>query len=359
MKVDLLTMETEQVPLTVTLKANQNAFLIPSREEVPEKAAVPVHRFKMDHAAVSFKENYMIVDTISWSADGVNYSKPIPYPCMFQYLLEQRYEGKIFLRYEFEVRQKPEKLILRAEECGAIRTTLNGTDITGTPDLEIEKKVLAYDITDLVQEGRNAFIVERNWYQKPMVYYALYGENVTESLINCIVYDSEVEPIWLGGLFGVYPAAPYEETEDSRYVSGDNFYIGTLPVTVEKEPVTEGLPFFAGELTVCQSVKLEGGKTRLVVDGHYMAARVRVNGEPVGDLLFDTELDIVAKPGENEIQITYWVGNRNLLGPQHLTGSKVQPVTPFSFKLPGEWKDGKADRYHDAFDLLCMYERKS
>lgn len=357
-KVDLLTMEMETVPLTVTLKANQNAFLIPSREAVPEQVSVPVHHLRLDNAVVSFKENYLTVDAISWSSDGVNYSKPIPYAALFQHLLETRYEGKIFLRYEFDVRQKPENLCLRAEECGALRVTLNGTEITGVPALEIEKKVLAYDITELVQEGKNAFVVERNWYESSMVYYALYGENVTESLLNCIVYDSEVEPVWLAGQFGVYPADGYAETEDSRYVSGENFYIGAVPVTVKKEPVTEGMPFFAGELTAVQNVRMKGGKARLVVDGHYMTARVWLNGNLVGDLLFDTELDIIGKAGDNEIRITYWVDNRNLMGPQHLAGPKVQPVTPFSFKLPGQWKDGKCDSYHDAFDLRCMYDLK-
>ena len=355
-KLDLLTMETESVPLTVTLKANQNALLIPSREEVPQQSPVPVHHLRLNNAKVSFKENYLTVDAIRWSADGVNYSEPTPYAGLFQHLLESRYEGKIFLRYEFEVRKKPAKLVLRAEECGALRVTFNETEITGTPAAEIEKSVLAYDITALVQEGKNVFVVERSWYEKPLVYHALFGENVTESLRNCIVYDSEVEPIWLAGQFGVYPTDGYAKTEDARFVSAENFYIGEVPTSVEKEPTVEGLPFFAGELTAVQTVKLSAGKNRLVVDGHYMTARVWLNGEPAGDLLFDTELDVMAKDGDNEIRITYWVDNRNLMGPQHLNGPKVQPVTPFAFQLPGGWENGKHPRYHTAYDLRCMYE---
>lgn len=357
-QIDLLTMQTKVVPLTVTLKPNQSALLQPCREEpAKEEMSAPVC-FRMKDAKVSFKENYLTLDTMRWSADGVNYSEPMPYAGLFQLLLEQRYEGKLFLRYEFDVRQKPEQIVLRAETYDALRVTLNGREIIGVPAVEIEKHVLAYEIAHLVQEGRNVFEVERNWYEAPSVYHALFGENVTESLKNCIVYDSEVSPVWLAGQFGVYTDAGFVPHEDSRFITGDAFYIGETPAVIKAEPIAEGLPFFAGELTVTQTVRLEGGRTRLLVDGHYMAARVWVNGKLAGDLLFDTELEIDAKPGDNEITVTYWVDNRNLLGPQHLVGRTGDTVSPYVFELTGEWENGKSPLYHDAYDLQCFYKRK-
>ena len=61
---------------------------------------------------------------------------------------------------------------------------------------------------------------------------------------------------------------------------------------------------------------------QLKLPGHYLTAVVKVNGNDAGELLFDRQLDIssFAVEGENEVEVTFCLGNRNLLGPLHYSG---------------------------------------
>ena len=74
---------------------------------------------------------------------------------------------------------------------------------------------------------------------------------MTESLKNYIVYDSELEAIYLKGEFGVYSDKPF--TADDEFAFMKDFYIGKAPQKVT-EPTSEGLPFFRGTLSVSQKV---------------------------------------------------------------------------------------------------------
>ena len=56
------------------------------------------------------------------------------------------------------------------------------------------------------------------------MYYALFGENVTESLKNCLAYDSDIEAIYLKGDFGVY--GDFKKGKAYNVMIGENFRIG-------------------------------------------------------------------------------------------------------------------------------------
>ena len=79
------------------------------------------------------------------------------------------------------------------------------------------------------------------WHQTEETYYALFGENVTESLRNCIVYDTEIESVYLAGKFGVYSHDEFE-VYDRESVCAGNFYSGEVPQRVS-EITTGGFPF--------------------------------------------------------------------------------------------------------------------
>ena len=312
--------------------------------------------FRFENARVSVKENFLPVDEIRYSMDGEHYSGPWPCAALFQKLLKEQYEGKIFLRYEFEVEEIPEKLYLRTEKSRDLAAWVNGKSLGETIPSE-EDYVNTYDVTDLVRVGMNAYTVKVDWFESEDVYYALFGENVTESLKNCIVYDTELQPIELVGLFGVYPKKGYVQDEDPRFVRGENFYIGALPEIIKEEPVIEGFPFLAGEMTLCQKVMLESRDIWLQVQGEYQLASVKVNGKDAGRLFFEKELDIseVAKAGENEIEIRFVLDNRNRMGPHHLKGNKDETVSPGSFELNGTWEEDRSIYYHEDYDLKKFF----
>ena len=64
------------------------------------------------------------------------------------------------------------------------------------------------------------------------------------------------------------------------------------------------------------------------------------------------DLDGFIKKGENEIEITLTVGNRNLLGPFHTKEQEPMSVGPYSFERFGTWKHGKSELFIDSYAFV-------
>lgn len=119
------------------------------------------------------------------------------------------------------------------------------------------------------------------------------------------------------------------------------------------ETVTDGLPFFRGPLTLSQTLWLDNPNVRITLACNFLTAKVQVNGHDAGEIFFQTTLDISpwAVEGNNELQITFIIGNRNLLGPHH-SKENEEFVCPDSFlrnDLPGAAKlqpKYKFQRFH-------------
>jgi len=334
--LDLLTMNTYKLPLTVTLPENGALILFPSEEEAPAERKLSVCEFAFENADIQFEHNFLTLDKVRYSKDGENYSEPLLRNKLFSQLLSERYEGKLWLKYDFEIQVVPKKLTLLAEKAGGQEFYVNGKSMEFYKAYEDEPTLWMADISGLVREGWNEYEVVLTWHQTEETYYALFGEGVTESLKNCIAYDSEIEDVYLAGHFGVYSHFDYEEY-DSETVCGYDFYIGEAPVKAS-EPTTEGLPFFRGELKMSQKVILEDANTLLRVKGRYQTARVYVNGKYAGELFFEHQIDIseYAVQGENLIEIAFTIGNRNVLGPFHYAEAEngVGPHCFEAFDLP-------------------------
>jgi len=327
--LDPITLEETRIPLTVTVHENGGLLLFPEAEEAPETGNKQEVPFRFENAEVSFAHNLMTLDQIRYSKDGITYSTPILRQKLFQQLLEERYEGPIRLRYEFTVEELPEKMLLLAEKGEAEVFMLNGTEFAFTAPYKDEPALWVSDVTGLLKVGVNSYETLLNWHQTEETYYALFGENVTESLKNCIVYESEIADVYLAGSFGVTGSF---ESVDGKIVIGHSFSVGNAPKQIT-EPVLEGLPFFRGELTLKQKITLDDPNTVLKLEGRWLIASLKVNGKDCGKLLFDRRADIssAAVIGENEIEATFTLGNRNLLGPFHAVESERTCLGPDAY----------------------------
>ncbi|MBR7132380.1 MAG: hypothetical protein IKD04_02500 [Clostridia bacterium] len=355
-KLDLISLSEKNVPLTVTLEPGESVLLFPDTALPDGEKELTEYRFRMQNALVSCTSNQLTVDYVRYSEDGVSFSERYPVPGLFAKLLEDRYEGEIYFKYEFEVRTVPSRMTLAAEDCGAKAAWLNGKEFSFTEHSEKERHLLLADITELVQKGTNEYVVKTDWYQSEAVYYALFGENVTESLRNCLVYDSELEAVYVSGDFGVYSAAGYEDSTAKGIVFGNDFYIDVLPETVT-EPTTEGFPFFAGSLNIKQKINLDTTAVDLRMDGTWQMAYVKINGKFAGKMLYNRALDIseLAVLGENTVEIELVIGNRNLLGPHHLNGDGTRAYTsPYCFELTSTWHNGESEQYAHHYALLKL-----
>ena len=324
-ELDLLTLETRKIPLRIRLEENKSLLLFPSFDPIDEsgdrKLCDTVCKQEYDlvfnDADVDFETNFLTLDMVSYSKDGIVYSEAMPRNRLFRLLLEERYEGNIWIRYDFEIAKPPKKLTLLAETEGASKFMINGSVFEFSQKCEDEPTLRMADITTMIHEGKNYYEVVMNWHQSEETYYALFGENVTESLKNCIAYDSEIENVYLAGKFGVYSHSDYEAYDQESVCSYD-FYIGEEPKRVS-DPTTDGFPFFRGKITMRQDILLNNINTILHIRGRYLTAKVWVNEEFASNLFFEHHLDIssFAVEGMNQIKVEFLVGNRNLLGPFH------------------------------------------
>jgi len=334
--LDPVSLEIVRSPLTVTIPANGSLLLFPSAEQPPVSKNLPVVELNMADSQVSFDTNFLTIDAVCYSKDGQSFSAPILRSKLFEQLLQERYAGALWLRYEFTIEDLPEKLTILAETKNLKKTQINGQDIRLDTQYEKEPSLWMADITPYIQVGLNTYETQINWHQSEKTYHTLFGENVTVSLKTCIVYESEIESVYLAGKFGVYSKSSFKKV-DSHYLIGHSFYIGAAPATA-KEPTAEGFAFFRGDLTMKKTIALENPNIILQIPGRYVTAKVKLNGQYAGKLVLSRQLDAspYAKAGDNEIEIVFTVGNRNFLGPFHYAEEDIYigPDTFDSYSLP-------------------------
>lgn len=332
MALDLTTLQFHPMPLNVTLNKNEALLLFTSEKEELFTQTNAVVSLNFENARAEFSKNFLTLDQVSFSKNGKDFSKPMLCNALCSQLLEERYEGMLWLRYHFQIRKMPTVLSLYAEKDPSARYFINGRELLFTSTLKEDPSAQQCEIISFVQPGDNIYEVQCNWYQSEATYYALFGEGVTESLKNCIAYDSEIEPVYLGGDFGVYSDykfAPYQK----HYLLGTDFYIDAMPEKIS-EPVTDGLTFFRGSLSLTKHFVFQDPNIRVSLEGNYLFARLYVNGQDAGELLFENTLDIspFAKAGDNVITAVFSIGNRNLLGPFHSSEDELF-VSPGSFAV--------------------------
>lgn len=354
-KLDLLKLEETNISPELTLQPGESVLCFPDTKEPDAVPPLSEKTFVLDRARVSFEENIYIIDRAQFSLDGVHFSKVYPLPGLFEKLLTDRYEGDLYLKYTFDLQKVPEQVFLNVEDLGETDYTINGVSVlSGTfPDRD---DCLKADVTAYLKPGENTVILKRKWFQNAKIYEVLFGENITESLKNCIAYDSELQPVYLTGKFGVFSDRDFLAGADDGFVYGTDFYIGEIPDRVT-EPVLDGLPFFSGKLTVRQKMVLDQTNVRLRINGTWQIAYVRCNGQNVGKLIYSNTIDVSAFTvvGENLIEIDFIIGNRNRFGPHHYCGpDENYAIAPPKFDLSGTWDDGNSDYYADHYNLLKL-----
>ena len=351
-KLNLENLEYITISTEVSFEPSESVLLFPSEEYPVSSEDCKEVEFVLNNTPVEFDKNNLTVDYVRFSTDGEKFSKSYPIPALFQKLLEERFEGDIWFKYEFEVKKIPKEISIVFEGSEKTECNLNGKE------LEVhnyaDENYLVADIHNLVKLGANEFTIKTNWFQSEMVYYTLFGENITESLKNCLVYDSNIEAIYVEGKFGVYTDCPFIDTEDDFVISKE-FYIGEIPKTVT-EPIKEGFPFFAGNMILRNKLNILDLNVLLRLRCNAAIADVIVNENKAGKILFGELLDIsnFAVIGENIIEIHLQFSNRNKMGPHH-TKDPLSHILAFPelFEISA-WDDAVSLEYQEEYELLLL-----
>ena len=329
----------------------ESMVLYPSNEEVEKEKELKVLKLRNEFDITKPVDNYLTLDTIQYSKDGINYSNGMNYMAVFALLLEERYQGDVYLKYSFDAKDIPNKCLALVEDCHNIELTINGVKVNKL-GFELEKDLWTYDIKNHIKTGLNEIIVHINFIQNEDVYYALFGENVTETLRNCLAYPTTIEAIYLKGDFGV--AGDFYDGEGDNIVLANKFSIIKQPKHI-KELIKDGFPFFRGDISLEQEIEVDDVNQLLVFDKRFQMIDVYVNDQFVERLLFKYKLDLsnYLKLGKNKIRLVLSISNRNLMGVHHNLEEEPSSIGPYSFERFGTWdKEGNSRFYKKRYSFV-------
>ncbi|MBR2950108.1 MAG: hypothetical protein IKC46_09605 [Lachnospiraceae bacterium] len=301
-------------------------------------------------------ENMMTLDYAQISYDGVNYEKSRPIIQIKDLLLRAKYQGDLWLKFTFNIEEMPASLKVAAEPLTYRSVTVNGNAVSLDGDWWLDRSFVTADIAPFMQEGSNEIVMQINYFQQDYVYYVLYG-GVSESLRNCLNFDTEIESIYLVGNFCVKT----DKEKMQPDVNNSFCYDGTFALTAQKDEidfsniVMDGYPFFGGAIEAQTSYTYtQDAATELYVDGRYAVCDVTVNGEYAGRMMFKRHMDLSAflKEGENTIALKIFNANRNLLGPHHFANPEPLAVGPTTFSLENMWEGEECEMFRERYAFV-------
>ncbi len=347
------------VKVRLTLQAGESAILLLC--EAPSAVSKGTKDIKVtftEPKVLSCDRNSLPLDYVQISYDGVSYMEKMSIPWATEYLLSKCENRKVYLKYHFHIRELPNSLILETEKMNMRSIALNGQEVHLDDSGILDVHFMSGDVLPYVQEGDNELVIRINYYQRDWVYDVLYRtEGVTETLINCLTYDTEISSVYLRGEFGVYSQKPLKQVEETVYVLDSNISIGEMwPVAMENM-TTNGYPFFAGKVTFTMEAEVDTlGELRLRLQGRYASAKLRWNYYEKDVVLSE----FICIPEQyvqehNQIVVTLFSGNRNLLGPHHWAKEpEPKAINPTYFTMGNSWENGKSEWYRDSYSLISF-----
>jgi len=300
-------------------------------------------------------ENMMLLDMVSIAKGDGAFEEPLSLYGVKDNLLKEQYEGEIHLKYTFTAADtyKTDKLNLVLEPMGQHTVCVNGTKVEEIPGAYwFDRSFKVYPISELVKPGTNEVIVSLHYYQRPYVYYVLYS-GVSESLRNCLVFDTEIECAYLTGDFALATDAPFVPADENCYAYNGSFTLCEQKMDVRTDNVVEdGYAFYGGKMHLAIPYTWKpGAPTVLHLDGRFATCKVSVNGIYAGEMLFSRTIDLTEylKEGENEICLVLCNAMRNLMGPHHRTDPEPYFVCPTTFSYEHEWNGRECQDYTDRY----------
>ena len=249
--------------------------------------------------------------------------------------------------------ENPGKVIsILVEESDKIFATLNGKKLDFNTISSLDEIYTSANVADKIKIGQNDLVVEYDFYQDENVYFVLFGEGVSESLRNCMTFNTMITAPFVCGKFGVYSDS-FRAGMSENVVHADEFTIAKAPKIVSNL-VEQGFAFFAGNITLQRKFITNSDKVKLKLNGRWHIADVSVNGKYVDTLMFTDTIDVskfVVK-GENTLEVKLYSGNRNLLGPHHVAETDMDTeVTPFLFDFTDTWSGDGTDAFANRYAL--------
>lgn len=345
---------------SLTFEDSQGYLLVESEMEAPALPTSTCHRqaIRLDgkFTLTERPENMMTLDYAELSYDGVAYEGSRPIILIRDMLLRKRYRGDVYLKFSFNIESLPQSLRVVAEPLRYKSVMVNGASVELNGPWRIDRSFKTADIAPYMQIGRNEIVMQIDYFQRDYVFYVLYG-GVSESLRNCLSFDTEIESVYLVGNFKVL-------TDKKRMIPAERHavcYDGAFKLASQTDEidlsdvVTDGYPFFGGVIEAETTyVYTSGGATELFVGGRYSTCEIIVNGVRADLLMFRRHADLsdYLREGENQIVLRLTNTLRNLLGPHHFIDPEPYGVSPKVFSLENMWEGEKCSSFVDRYAFI-------
>lgn len=329
-------------------------------ESVPAASPVETLTFAPMWEIQSATDNAMTLDCCRYRIDGGPWQERIAVIMLQKKLLELRHPCRFELEFTFTVDgiAGVQDMALVMEEPERYSVTLNGCPVSfAGKQWFLDKSFRRSTPLTHLKDGNNTVLISGEFYQNPHIYELLFGENVHETELNKLTYDTELESLYLVGRFGVRNDAQAEETQRHALWVGRHFTVVPQTRSVLLANITpEGFWFFAGRMHLKQTVNVElcPGRQYVLAAAQLRvaAARVTVNGRNAGLLsLAPYRLDVTPylQDGENTVEIELFTGCRNLLGPHHRSCGESYMVSPVTFTAEKDWSTDPAPYWRDDY----------
>ena len=281
-----------------------------------------------------------------WSKGGGNWSEALPVICVQEMLQREGYEGPVTLRFSFVVETRPKSIFAVIEDAREYEITVNGRHAAYSgSSYYVDRSFHPVDVTGLVREGENAIEISREFRPLPKSRFGLASLFETSSGV-------ELESVYLTGEFAVRGVLSSGDRSPNcvRYRPG--FVLAEEKETTTGDLLADGYPFFAGRMSLVDSVRLErpraGERAVLALAGlDAVLAKVRVNGKDAGAVAwapYEVEVTSLVEEGDNEIEIELVSSLRNLLGPHHRPGGEPDSTWGHDFNFYPEWLERPQER---------------
>ena len=261
--------------------------------------------------------------------------------------------------YHIKINDIPKTLHLACETPEIFQISVNGEKI----DKVIcgyfrDKSFKTLDITKHIKEGDNTISFDCDFVQSEEFYKNLKNAYAFESEKNKLVYDMEIEAIYLLGDFSLKTQDEWMQLENKavRYNGGFEIVMPKKSINI-KNIEQQGYPFFCGEMCIEGEIDITGENPVLELDLKGInAVRVEINGK-TKVMLTDNRMPLLdfGASGKTKIKLTLINNLRNLLGPHHLAKGESTQVMPAQFfKEPCIWNpDARAEDWCDGY---CFVE---
>lgn len=287
-KLNVSTLKREKMPLSFVLDGGESIVLMPMvGKKRPhfsdEKSIIDNFRF------TGMSKNALVLDKVCLSKNGKDYSKPTCVREAFDSLIQEKYNGEIYLKYKFTVKEKEINAFLWREKGKYTSSLVNGKQLC-FKNTSFDPCFESADIRGLIKDGVNEYVVKMDFFERPEVYRALNTNAQCEGEKTPVLFDAELNNCYVLGDFSI--------DEKGGIIP---FY----PPEVACAYQDNGLKNFCGKITFTADIVAEKNFARIRVSGDYAVAEIKINDVKRGNCLFVDYVDVPLHKGEhNSIEIT-------------------------------------------------------